>query len=624
MEVKFSTANEAAVERLLAGNQPPPVHRQGSSASSTWAVQALCLFLPLILASLVMYCLDGATLAVSHEWLQHRPVQSLLLLCALCALVWMFARTMIGETQRGSERVLQLAADNAALVSILRWSPVAQLIYEVSTDKLQYANEAACSMFGWSQFRDDQQLMAVLGVAAESARSASLKQILHSDQSFRDVELRLPRPGGGLLEVQVMGSPIDLKGNRCTLLQLVDCTDRKQYEMELQRSRDSYRSVFLNGPNPCSMTSVEGAVINEVNEAWLALFGYSRREVMGRSLDEIQLWGDPKERVDLEKSLLESGSLRGVECRHMSKDGDEIDVLLSAEVIEAGGEKLLLWQEADITDRKRFERAIQRLNTELESRVEQRTLDLSEVNSQLESFSYSIAHDLRAPLRAIDGFTVLLAKEHARSLDEGGILYLSKVQANVARMTALINDLLAFAKAGRGEMECASVNVGRLASDVAAELAPINPTARIQVSELPPALANASLLRQVIHNLVANALKFSRDNPAARVEIGSLLLEGNVVYFVKDNGVGFDMRHAGKLFGVFQRLHGSKEFDGTGVGLAIAARIVQRHGGRIWAEAAVGTGATFFFQLQNARTSESGRVTPEVLRKRCKMPIGDA
>lgn len=303
-----------------------------------------------------------------------------------------------------------------------------------------------------------------------------------------------------------------------------------------------------------------------------------------------------------------------MECRHLSKDGVEIDVLLSAEVIDVGGEKQLLSQAADITDRKRFERALQRLNTELENRVEQRTLDLSELNSQLESFSYSIAHDLRAPLRAIDGFTILLAQEHAQSLDEGGRLYLGKVQANVARMTALINDLLAFAKAGRGEIDCSSVDIGRLASDVAAELAPANPRAEIQVDALPLAHANPSLLRQVLHNLVANALKFSRDNPAARVRIGSQVQDGNVVYFVKDNGVGFDMRYAGKLFGVFQRLHGSKEFDGTGVGLAIAARIVQRHGGRIWADAAVGAGATFFFQLPPAADPAPGAARRGELR----------
>lgn len=481
--------------------------------------------------------------------------------------------------------------------TIVRCSPLPLIVSMLGDGRLQDANDAALAMLGRSHSDCVGRTPEQLGMwtAAEQARFVRL--CFSQDAGFKDVELRMRRGDGGHADVLATGNAVDMDGQQFLIVQFCSIDVRKRLEDELWRSRESFRIIFQNGPKPCYMTTLDDGTLREANDAWLSLYGYRTDEVIGHTGDELCLWAEPGQRADLVARLRESGSLKSVECRHVCKDGSEIDVLLSAEAIEIGGEILLLWQEVEITERKRFERAIQRLNEELERRVAQRTLDLSEVNRELESFSYSVAHDLRAPLRAIDGFANLLRQEHAQMLDEAGRHYLAKVQNNVARMAKLIDDLLAFARVGRAELDIELVEVKHMTWEVVGELAPSYPGTLIEVSDLPAVQANASLLRQVIHNLVSNAFKFSGRHGAAKIRIGASVRDGNAVFYVQDNGVGFDMRYAHKLFGVFQRLHSVKDFEGTGVGLAIAGRIMQRHGGRIWAEAEVGKGATFHFQL---------------------------
>jgi light-regulated signal transduction histidine kinase (bacteriophytochrome) len=217
----------------------------------------------------------------------------------------------------------------------------------------------------------------------------------------------------------------------------------------------------------------------------------------------------------------------------------------------------------------------------------------------MESFSYSVSHDLRAPLRAIDGFSRILLEDHAAVLNEEMRRLLGVVRSNTQRMGRLIDDLLAFARTSRQEMRVAPVDMDALARAALDDLglAGGGGHARVTVAELPPARGDATLLRQVWANLIGNAVKYSRGAAEPRVTIEGDAVDGVVQYRVRDNGVGFDMAYAGKLFGVFQRLHRTEEFEGTGVGLATVQRIVQRHGGRVWAESRVGEGATFFFTL---------------------------
>ncbi|MEE9913775.1 MAG: hypothetical protein K4571_18855 [Deltaproteobacteria bacterium] len=243
----------------------------------------------------------------------------------------------------------------------------------------------------------------------------------------------------------------------------------------------------------------------------------------------------------------------------------------------------------------------------VEAKLKERTYQLENANKELESFSYSVSHDLHAPLRGVDGFSRILEKDYAEKLDDEGKRILGIIRVETKRMGQLIDDLLSFSRMGRREMVFTEIDMTELAQNVFNELSAAIPERKtqIRVGTLPPACGDFATVRQLFVNLIANALKFTRPKDTAIIEVGSRMEQGETIYFVRDNGVGFDMHYVHKLFGVFRRLHTDAEFEGTGAGLAIVRRIVQRHGGRIWAESEVGNGASFFFTLPVRQAPES-------------------
>ena len=283
------------------------------------------------------------------------------------------------------------------------------------------------------------------------------------------------------------------------------------------------------------------------------------------------------------------------------------DVLLTGRRVELDGNPCVVGFGLDITDLKRAEAEVHALNDDLEARVSERTGQLEEALRALESFSYSVSHDLRAPLRAINGYATIIETDYGASFDEEGRRQLERIRENTERMAQLIDDLLRFSRLGRQQLVRERVDMGGLAQAVFDEVVSPERCAAVTfaIAPLPDAWGDTGMLRQVWANLFENALKFSRDSERPRISVEGSSDEAGPVFLVRDNGVGFDERYSGRLFSVFERLHGN-EYEGTGIGLAICKRIVEAHGGRMWCESRAGAGSTFFFSLPSADPAMSG------------------
>ena len=361
-------------------------------------------------------------------------------------------------------------------------------------------------------------------------------------------------------------------------------------------------TLFDTAPIGLGFLNLEGRFVRG-NESLNAAAGMPGRDVAGRTVAEVlpELAGDLDPLV---RRVLEQGE--PTVNHELSRRGTEADGgrhwLASVYPVVAAGDELLgagliL---VDVTERRRAVEQVRAMQAGLERTVKERTHDLESAVQELEAFSYSISHDLRAPLRSIRSFSDLLASEHAGRLPAEGRRQLEFVRKGAERMSRLIDDLLQFSRYGRRTIEKQPVDPAKLVREALAELEIDTESGdpEVSIGSLPTVNADPALFRQVLVNLISNAVKYSRSRKPARIEIGSLTgRRGETVFYVRDNGVGFDMRYADRLFGVFQRLHPAQEYEGTGVGLAIVQRIVRRHGGQVWAESAPERGATFYFTM---------------------------
>ncbi len=386
-----------------------------------------------------------------------------------------------------------------------------------------------------------------------------------------------------------------------------DITEVKRAETDLRAANRFLDSLIENLPVMIFIKDARTLRYVRQNRATLNLLGLSREDVIGKTDRDFL----PEEQADSlmakDREVLAGGRLVDIPEQSIYSrllGVRTVHTMKMPILNEHGTPEFLLGISEDITERKLAEQAIRELNAELQSKAAQ----LEATNKELESFSYSVSHDLRAPLRAIDGFALMLEEDYTERLDAEGLRYLSVIRQNSRRMGALIDDLLAFSRLGRQPVARAEVNVDSLVREVVEEVlhtellaergaaeAPAAP--QIEVEPLPPARGDRGLLRQVWANLIANAVKYSSKTARPVIHISGRRVGAENHYSVRDNGVGFNMEYAEKLFGVFQRLHRADEFSGTGVGLAIVHRVVTRHGGRVWAEGKVDHGAVFSFAL---------------------------
>lgn len=370
-------------------------------------------------------------------------------------------------------------------------------------------------------------------------------------------------------------------------------------EAQLRQSETRFRRLVESNIIGVLFPDLAGNVL-EANDAFLQMIGYDREDLQAGRVNWKSMTPPGYEAIDREKveELRTSRICAPFEKVYLHKDGRQVPVLVGAAMLDGSQQETIAFV-IDLTERKQAEAAIHQLNETLEQRVQERTAQLIAMNQELEAFAYSVSHDLRAPLRYIGGFVSLLQKQAAATLDESSLHYLNVITDTTKQADRLIDDLLAFSRMGRAEMRHTRIDMNQLVAEVQQDLQPVidNREVHWSIAPLPSVQADPAMLRLVLRNLVDNALKYTQLRSIAKIEIGSVLREQEVVFYVRDNGVGFDMKYAYKLFGVFQRLHSDPQFVGNGIGLANVRRIVHRHGGRAWAEGTLDRGSTFFFAL---------------------------
>ena len=468
---------------------------------------------------------------------------------------------------------------------------------------VRFVNRAAAALTGWTGGEALERPITEIVTVVNDGRSCEagpLRALLDTaaENAGAETEFRiLDRNGASHWVAGRAAGMTGVDGGSIRVVILQEITKRKEMLQTLQRQAD----LLDQAHEPIFTRHLRGA-ITYWNHAAEVLYGFSRKEAMGRSVTELLATVHVLGSSEIDISLARDGRWRG-ELIQTTKDGRQI-VVESAMVTvsESNGCTTVLETHRDITERKRVDKEIRRLNAELEQRVRDRTAQLEAANKELGAFAYSVSHDLRAPLRGIDGWSLALEEEYGAQLDPQANGYLQRVRSETQRMGMLIDDLLQLSRVTRSEIRYDRVDLTSLASTIAARLREAQPGRPMEFLIAPglTAVGDARLLDIALSNLLGNAAKFTAPRIPARIEFGQAQENGAPAYYVRDNGVGFDMAYASTLFGAFQRLHKASEFPGTGIGLATVQRIIHRHGGGVWAKSAPDQGATFYFTLSNA------------------------
>jgi PAS domain S-box-containing protein len=491
--------------------------------------------------------------------------------------------------------------------SIAESSPVPLCIVSYRAGRVRYVNEAFLTAFGMTLEQVVDRLAAdFLDNPADRARALDL---LKKDGCLNNAEFSARRPDGTIFWLLVSARLADYDGEAAVYISFLDLTPRRQAELSLKASEERFRTLLAALEEGVALHDAVGNIVT-CNAAAKSILGLDEGRTPGPGgfnpdWQAIGEDGAPlaPEAHPVTASIATGAPRRDVVMGFRKENGAEVWLSVNVQpLFHPGAFKpyALVSSYNDITDRKRAAAAIRELNESLERRVAERTAELEYANRELEAFSYSVSHDLRAPLRSINGFShILKDTERERLSAESGELLDRVIQA-ANRMGELIDDILRFSRVRRMELQRNAVDMLALARTVADELRGVYPAARIEIGDLPTVIGDQTMLRQALTNLLDNALKFSSRRLRPVVEIGACADDREAIFRVHDNGAGFDMRYASRLFGVFQRMHSATEFPGTGVGLAVVKRIIERHKGRIWAEAEPDKGADFYFTLPTA------------------------
>ena len=500
------------------------------------------------------------------------------------------------------------AQEDASFRLLFAANPLPMWLYDAESLQFLEVNDAAIDHYGYTRDEFLQKRITDLRTTDDAARlvddlrraAPGLRRWTNRRHRTRDARI---------LDVDIAAHTLEFRGRAAVLVVVHDVTERKRAEAALRQSDARHRAI-LEAALDCIVTMDGDGRVIEFNPAAERTFGYRKRDVFGRPLADLIIPPDLRQaHLDGLARHRATGEHRvlghRIEMRAMRSDGSEFPVEVAITRIPGGdAEELYTGYLRDITERKQSHDASRALNAELEQRVSQRTAELQAAIDELEAFSYSVSHDLRTPLRTIDGFSQALVEDAGPVLNAATRTHLERIRKATQRMGQLIDDLLQLSKVSRGEMTREAVDLGELAGRIANELNKRAGGHTPAITITPPlvAMGDPRLLRIVLENLLDNAWKFTSRQTDARVEVGSVGgPDGSTIFFVRDNGVGFDPAYAEKLFAPFQRLHTTSEFQGTGIGLATVRRIVHRHGGQVWAEGAPGGGARVSFTLEPPR-----------------------
>jgi PAS domain S-box-containing protein len=524
-------------------------------------------------------------------------------------------RTEQAETRTEQAETRSEQAIRASELSYRRLFEAAKdgiLILEADTGRISDVNPFLIEMLGFSHGELVGTPIWELGPFKDIVSNKAKFEQLHQQGYVRYEDLPLETRDGREIAVEFVSNVY--QAGDCNVIQcnVRDITERKRAESQLKASFQEIGDLksALDEHDIVGITDPQGK-ITYVNDKFCAISKYSREELMGRDHRILNSGHHPKEFMRGLWTTITQGRVWHGEIKNKAKDGSYywVDATIVPFLDDQGKPRQYVAIRTDITERKAAEEKIARLNAELEQRIVERTAQLQTANLELQAFSYSVSHDLRAPLRHVSGFVDLLQKEAGPSLSEKCHCHLRMICQAVKRMGELIDDLLAFSRIGKSEMQTTEVNLDQLVQETLGDFQADTQKRNIvwEIHPLPAVRGDRALLRLALVNLMSNAVKFTSARARAKIEIGCAPSAGDeTVIFIRDNGAGFDPRYAGKLFGVFQRLHSQDEFEGTGIGLANVQRIIHRHGGRTWAEGAVDGGATFYFSIPKQNGGSNG------------------